>query len=101
MILCANKSIVVEDDVLVGEHVTIMDHNVYGIHPASRRNSAGTAKELLIKRNVWIGSNVTILPGTIIGVNSVIGTGSVVNGEFPDNVVIQGNTATILKEIEF
>ena len=100
MFFCANKSIVVEDDVLIGERVTIMDHNGHGVYPDRRRNSAGTAKEVIIKRNVWIGSNVTILPGTIIGDNSVVGAGSVVKGVFPDNVVIQGNPAVVVKKIK-
>lgn len=100
MFFCANKSIVIEDDVLIGERVTIMDHNGHGVYPDRRRSSAGTAREVIIKKNVWIGSNVIILPGTIIGVNSVVGAGSVVKGVFPDNVVIEGNPAIVVREIE-
>lgn len=99
MFFCANKSIVIEDDVLIGERVTIMDHNAHGIHPDERRSSVGMARSVLIKKNVWIGNNVTILPGTIVGVNSVVGAGSVVKGIFPDNVIIQGNPAIVTKEL--
>ena len=44
-----------------------------------------------------IGNNVTILKGTNIGENSIIGVGSIVKGEFPENVIISGNPAKIIK----
>ncbi len=47
--------------------------------------------------HVWIGCNVTILKNTVIGQNSIIAAGSVVKGEFPNNVLIGGNPARVLK----
>ena len=41
--------------------------------------------------------DATILKGTIIGNNSIVSAGSVVKGHFPDNCIIQGNPATIVK----
>jgi acetyltransferase-like isoleucine patch superfamily enzyme len=52
---------------------------------------------LIIKDRVWIGCNVTILKGTEIGNNCVVGAGSVVKGVFPDNVLLAGNPAKIIK----
>ena len=43
--------------------------------------------------NVFIGINCTILPNTNIGNNCIVGAGSVVRGDFPDNSVIVGNPA--------
>lgn len=98
--LCSKNKIKIEDDVLIGRNVIIMDHNAHGVKPNERRKSSGTPREIIIKRNVWIGSYVIILPGTIIGENSIVGAGSVVKGEFPKNVIIQGNPARIIKKIE-
>lgn len=43
--------------------------------------------------------NLIILKGTKIGNNVVVGAGSVVNGSFPDNCIIAGNPAKIVKQI--
>lgn len=54
---------------------------------------------ILIKRNAWIGAGATILPGVTIGENSVVAAGAVVSKDVPDNVVVGGVPAKILKEI--
>ena len=91
----------VENNVLIGERVTIMDHNGHGVNPNERRSNPGTSKEVVIRKNVWIGNGVTILPGTEIGENSIVGVGSVVKGIFPANVIIQGNPAIVVKPIKY
>lgn len=53
-----------------------------------------------IKKNAWIGANVTILPGVTVGENSVVGAASVVTKDVPDNVVVVGNPARVLKKID-
>ena len=52
-----------------------------------------------IGNNVWIGAKVTILDGSVVGNNCVIAAGAVVKGVFPDNCVLGGLPARILKEI--
>lgn len=76
-----------------------MDHNGHGVK-IDERNLPGTARGILIKENVWLGNNVVILSGTEIGKNSIVGANSVVKEIFPDNVIIQGNPAKIMKNIE-
>ncbi len=94
------KKITIGNDCLVGNNVTIMDHNAHGISPSRRKVTQGTPNEIVIKNNVWIGNGVTILGGTTIGDNSVVSVGSVVKGSFPSNVIIQGNPGIIVKKIE-
>ena len=57
------------------------------------------AEGVTIGNNCWIGGHSTILPGTRLGNNVVVAAGSVVKGSFPDNVVIAGVPAKIIKEI--
>lgn len=57
-------------------------------------------KEIHIKRNAWIGARVNILPGVTIGENAIVGTGSIVTKDIPDNAVAVGNPARVIKIIE-
>ena len=54
---------------------------------------------LEIKSNVWIGSNVKILKGVTIGKNSIISNSSVVTKDVPENVIVGGIPASIIKGI--
>ena len=54
-------------------------------------------KEIIIGRNCWIGDRVTILSGVTIGDNSVIGAGSVVNTDIPENTIAVGMPAKVIK----
>lgn len=56
-------------------------------------------KEIHIKRNAWIGARVNILPGVTIGENAIVGTGSIVTKDVPDNAVVVGNPAKIVKYV--
>ena len=57
-------------------------------------------KEIRIKKNAWVGARVSILPGVTIGENAIVGTGSVVTKDVPDNAVAVGVPAKIVKMIE-
>ena len=57
-------------------------------------------KGIKIGNNVFIGMNCLLLPGTIIGDNVIIGAGAVVRGTVPSNVVILGNPAMIVSQID-
>lgn len=49
--------------------------------------------------NVWFGGNVVVLAGVAIGNNSVIGAGSVVTKDIPDNVIAAGNPCKVIRKI--
>lgn len=96
--LCASNLIAIGDDTLIGQYVTIMDHEAHGL-PAEKRKKIGKIGKVLIGKNVWIGNNVIILKDTIIGDNSVVAAGAVVTGNFPNNVIIGGIPAKIIKNL--
>ena len=52
---------------------------------------------IVIEDNVWIGSNAVILSGCHLKKGSVVSSGSVVSGSYPENAVIIGNPARLLK----
>ena len=69
-------------------------------HPISvHQRIAGLeyAYPVTIGDNVWIGGNVVILPGVTIGKNCVIGGGSIVTKDIPENTVAVGNPCKVLR----
>jgi acetyltransferase-like isoleucine patch superfamily enzyme len=88
--------ITIEDGVLIAPKVSLLSES----HPISpdQRHSL-VPKPIHIKKNAWIGANATILQGVTIGENSVVAAGSVVSNDVPDNVVVGGTPAKIIKEI--
>jgi acetyltransferase-like isoleucine patch superfamily enzyme len=96
-ICCANE-VVIGQKTLIGNFVSILDHEAHGNKP-NERNQLGIIGKVTIGENVWIGNNVTILKNTTIGDNSIVAIGSVVSGEFPNNVIIGGIPAKIIKNL--
>ncbi|MGB5204830.1 sugar O-acetyltransferase [Eudoraea sp.] len=88
--------ITIEDGVLIAPKVSLLSEG----HPLSpdERHSL-VPKPIHIKKNAWIGANATILHGVTIGENSVVAAGSVVLKDVPDNVVVGGTPAKIIKKI--
>jgi acetyltransferase-like isoleucine patch superfamily enzyme len=96
--ICAANYIEIGNDTLIGQYVTIMDHEAHGIDPR-RRREIGELGKVIVGKNVWIGSNVVVLKNSEIGDNSIIAAGAVVSGKFPENVIIGGVPAKIIKRI--
>lgn len=89
--------ITIEDEVLIGPKVNLITEN----HPIdSNDRRALITKTILIKRRAWIGAGVTILPGVTVGENSIIAAGAVVSKDVPDNVIVGGIPAKIIKSID-
>jgi acetyltransferase-like isoleucine patch superfamily enzyme len=85
-----------EDNILIGPDVKILSVN----HPLDPKTRRGVIlKRIKIKRNAWIGAGVTICPEVTIGENSVIGAGSVVTKDVPNNTVYAGVPAKFIKNI--
>jgi acetyltransferase-like isoleucine patch superfamily enzyme len=88
--------ITIEDDVLIGPKVNLITEN-HPTNPSQRKSLV--LNPILIKRNAWIGAGVTILPGITIGENSIIAAGAVVNKNVPDNTIVGGIPAKVIKFI--
>lgn len=91
--------------------ITIGNHCMFGpnvqlytathpLHPVKRNSGLESGKSITLGNNVWLGGNVVITPGVTLGDNVVVGAGAVVTKSFPANVVIAGNPACVIKEIE-
>lgn len=90
--------VIIGNDTIIGSYFSVHpeNHNFSDINVLIREQGV-THKGILIGSNCWIGAKVTILDGSIIGNGCVVAAGSVVNSTFPDNVVIAGVPARIIK----
>lgn len=85
----------IEDNVFVGPCVTFANDK----YPRSKQYPE-TFPKTIIKKGASIGANATILPSIVIGENAMIGAGSVVTKDVPNNAVVVGNPAKIIRYIE-
>lgn len=85
----------IEDDTKISLNCTIATNN----HDFYDRPII-TCKPVHIKKNVWIGVNVTILAGVTIGENAIVGAGAVVTKDVPDNAVVVGSPAKVIKYLD-
>lgn len=90
--------ITIGDNVLFGPNVSLYTAG-HPIHPESRKSGYEYGIPIKIGDNVWIGGSCVILPGVTIGNNVVIGAGSVVTKDIPDNVCAAGNPCRVIREI--
>jgi len=102
----ANHNLLILDPakVIFGDNVFIGPNCSFytAIHPINveeRIKGIECADSITVGDNVWFGGSVTVLPGVHIGSNTVIGAGSVVVKDIPDNVVAVGNPCKPVKNV--
>ncbi|MEX2804185.1 DapH/DapD/GlmU-related protein [Streptococcus sp. H31] len=89
--------ITLEDKVLIGPRANLITVN----HPSNLKQRRGLIlKPILVKRNAWIGAGATVLPGVTIGENAIVAAGSIVSKDVPDNTIVAGVPAKVIKEVE-
>jgi acetyltransferase-like isoleucine patch superfamily enzyme len=100
--LCAAGRIVIGDNVVVGANTTIVDTDFHPLDFDRRRSnpSEGRSAAVVIEDDVFIGMNCLVLKGVTIGRGSVIGAGSVVSRDVPPGVLVAGNPARAVRELE-
>ena len=90
--------VTIGDEFMCGPNVQICTAG-HPIHPESRNSGYEYGIDITIGDNVWIGGNVLVCPGVHIGNNVVIGGGSVVTKDIPDNMLAYGNPCRPVREI--
>ncbi len=97
--ICAATSVSIGSECLIGANVIIADTDFHCISSDHRRHSPLTAarsKPISIGANVFVGANSIILKGVRIGSGSVIGAGSIVCCDIPNDTVAAGNPCRAL-----
>jgi acetyltransferase-like isoleucine patch superfamily enzyme len=96
------EGVTIEDNVFVGHGVVFI--NDLFPRATTAEGELQTEKDwrvepTLVKKGASIGSGATILANVVIGENAMVGAGSVVTHDVPDNAVVAGNPAKILRRI--
>lgn len=94
------EGVTIEDNVFIGHNVTfINDKYPRATNPDGSMQTEADWKVVptLVKKGASIGSSATILCGVTIGENAIVGAGSVVTKDVPDNAVVAGVPARVIK----
>ena len=95
-ILSASGGIEIQDGVMLAPGVKIATIN----HDFDNRHKIYTYGKVTLKKNAWLGIGCTICPGVTVGMNSVVAAGAVVTRDVPDNTVVAGCPARVIKELD-
>ncbi len=95
--IASAKSITIEDSCMIAAEVNISDCDWHGVY--NRTRPFRCTESVHIKKNAWIGLRAIIGKGVCVGENSVVAAGSVVVEDVPDNTVVGGNPAKVIKTI--
>lgn len=87
----------IADNCMIASGAYITDSDWHGLYD---RVSSGIAAPVAIAENVWIGDRALICKGVSIGRNSVVGAAAVVTRDVPENAVVAGNPAAIVKRLD-
>lgn len=96
------EGVKIEDEVFIGHGVMFINDLYPRATAADGRLQSEADWQVLetrIRKRASIGSNVTILAGVTVGENAIIGAGAVVAEDVPDNVIVAGNPARIIRSI--
>jgi maltose O-acetyltransferase len=94
-----NNEVHIGHHVMMGPAVQIYTA-AHDLQAEARNQGWEVAKPIVIEDNVWIGGSAILLPGVRIGRNAVVGAGSVVSRSVPENAIVAGNPARVIREIE-
>jgi len=90
--------VTIRDNTIIGQYLSCHPENHLFSNPDKFIREQGTErKPIIIGDNCWIGAKVTILSGVTIGKNVVVGAASLVNKNVPDNCIVAGVPAKIIR----
>jgi acetyltransferase-like isoleucine patch superfamily enzyme len=96
------EGVTIEDEVFIGHNVSFINDK----YPRSTNEDGSVQTDAdwklettLVKRRASIGTSSTILSGVTIGENAIVGAGSVVTHDVPDNAIVAGNPARLLRQV--
>ncbi|MBC8135210.1 MAG: acyltransferase, partial [Fibrella sp.] len=96
--LDASAPITIGNGVAIGHHVMIVTTG-HEIGSPEMRSGRHLHEPVTIGDGAWIAANVTLLPGVTIGRGAVVAAGAVVTKDVPENTLVGGVPARILRKL--
>ena len=96
--IASASKIEIGDGCMFANSAYVSDADWHGIY--DRATPVGKTIPITLKENVWIGDRAIVGKGVTIGKNSIVAAGAVVVKDVPENVVVGGNPASIIKELD-
>lgn len=93
-----HSSIQLGQDCMLSTNIEIRTGDSHSIIDLNTNQRINQAQNVQIGNHVWIGAKAIVLKGTQVGENSIIGTGSIVTGKVPQNVIAVGIPARVVRE---
>jgi acetyltransferase-like isoleucine patch superfamily enzyme len=100
--IVSSCGVTISDNVLIGGGCRIWDTNFHSLIPSERESHSEKnikSRRIQINANSFIGGGSIILLGVTVGKNSVVGAGSVVRDNIPDNQIWAGNPAVKIRDL--
>jgi acetyltransferase-like isoleucine patch superfamily enzyme len=94
--IIAVEEIVVGDDVAFANDVYVMDSDSHGVEGRPHKQAP-----IHIGDGCWIGARAMILPGVTLGKRVLVAAGAVVTKDVPDDCLVAGNPARIVRELNY
>ena len=92
----------IEDNVFIGHNVTFINDRFPRATNADgslQTDADWHVEETRIKKGASLGSSVTVLSGVTVGENAIVGAGSVVLKDVPENTIVAGNPAKVIRRV--
>ena len=98
--ILAQAKVTLGDGVMIGPNCSLITVG----HPVNdhemRAGGWEIAKPITVGGNTWFGANVTVLPGISIGKNCVVGAGTLITTDIPDNSLVLGTPGRVVRKLE-
>ena len=94
------EGVIIHDEVFIGHNVSFINDRyprATNVDGSVQTDADWKLETTLVKRRASIGTSSTILCGVTIGENAIVGAGSVVTHDIPDNAIVAGNPARIIR----
>jgi acetyltransferase-like isoleucine patch superfamily enzyme len=102
--LWSHKSIKIGNNVNIGADTIVLDSDAHSLSFLDRRvdeldQKNKVSKDIIIDDDVLIGTRCIILKGVRIGARSIVGSGSIVLHDIPEDCIAAGNPAKVIRRI--
>jgi acetyltransferase-like isoleucine patch superfamily enzyme len=96
VVVYSEVAITIGDDVALANEAYVMDTSSHGMEGRDPKAAA-----VSIGAGTWVGARAIVLPGVTIGSRVVVGAGAVVTRDVPDDVMVAGNPARVVRQLTY